>query len=107
VVPLQKPRRRQKNMFRIRVDDQSQSTTLYIEGNLVGGSVNELRRVWTDLHGQSPNKQTVIELTSVRAVDHAGYKVLRQMHEWGTRLTGSGLVIASLIEEITEAVKEI
>ena len=87
-------------MLRIRVDDLPKATTLSVEGKLIGDSVDELRRVWTDLRGQSPNKQTVVELSSVRVVDNAGCKLLRQMHEWGTRLAGSGLMIESLIEEI-------
>jgi anti-anti-sigma regulatory factor len=88
-------------MLRIRVDDQPEAMTLHVEGKLVGDSVHELRRIWTAMRSESPGKQTVIELSSVRVVDITGRKLLGQMHEWGTRLTGNGLVIAPLIEEIT------
>ena len=87
-------------MLKIRVDNQPEATTLYIEGKLVGGCVDELKRVWTTLRTEAPTKPTVIELSSVRVVDVAGRKLLTQMHEWGSKLSGTGLVIASLINEI-------
>ena len=88
-------------MFRIRVDDESKAATLYVEGKLAGDSVDELRRVWTTMRSEFPTKPTVVELSSVRVVDIAGHKLLAQMHDWGTELAGTGLVIESLINEIT------
>jgi len=73
-----------------------------IEGKLVGDSVDELRRVWTTIRSESPNKETVVERCAVRIVDRAGRKLLRQMHEWGARLAGRGLVIRPLIDEIVD-----
>jgi anti-anti-sigma regulatory factor len=87
-------------MLRIRVDDDSDATTLYVEGKLAGETVNELRRVWASVRSESPGKQTVIDLSSVRVVDCVGRKLLCQMHGWGTRLAGNGLMIGPLIEEI-------
>src|SRR5262245_34801947 len=88
-------------LFRIRVDDQPRATTLYVEGNLVGDPVDQVRKRWTSMTSESPAKQTVVELTSVRVVDRKGRKLLSQMYDWGAQLAGSGLVIGSLIEEIT------
>jgi hypothetical protein len=88
-------------MLKIRVDNQPEIITLYVEGKLVGDCVDELRRVWTTLRTEAPTKPTVVELSSVRVVDVTGRKLLSQMHEWGSRLAGSGLVIGSLINEIT------
>lgn len=90
-------------MFRIRVDDQSRAVTLYVEGRLAGDSVFELRRVWTSLRDESPEKSTTVDLSAVTVVDSMGRKLLGQMHKWGTQLSGSGLVIAPLIQEISEA----
>jgi anti-anti-sigma regulatory factor len=59
-----------------------------------------LRRVWTSVRNDSPGKPTIIDLSSVRAVDCTGHKLLSQMHGWGTRLTGAGLMIGPLIDEI-------
>jgi hypothetical protein len=90
-------------MLKIRVDNQPEATTLYVEGKLVGDCVDELRRVWTSLRTESPTKPTIVELSSVRVVDVTGRKLLSQMHEWGSQLAGSGLVIGSLINEIRGA----
>lgn len=90
-------------MLRIRVEDQPKDTTLYVEGKLSGDWVDELRRVWTSVRNESPGKQTIVNITSVRAVDSTGRKLLSQMHGWGTRLDGNGLMIGPLIEEITNA----
>jgi anti-anti-sigma regulatory factor len=88
-------------MLRIQVEQQTKLITLYVEGKLTGEAVDELRRVWTSVRNESPDKETVIDLCSVRVVDNAGRKLLSQMHGWGTRLAGSGLCITPLIEEIT------
>ena len=88
-------------MMRIRVEDQTKTTTLYVEGKLAGDCVDELRRVWTSVRNDSPGKETVIDLCAVRVVDGAGKKLLCQVYNWGTRLAGSGLCISPLIEEIT------
>jgi len=88
-------------MLRIQVDEQPDTTILRIEGRLAGDCVNELRRVWTAVRKESPQKQVLVQLLSVISVDTPGRTLLRQMHSWGTQLTGNGLVIRSLIEEIT------
>jgi len=90
-------------MLRIRVEDQPKITTLYVEGKLAGDCVDELRKVWVGIRADSPNKETVIDLCSVRFVDSAGRKLLCQMHGWGARLAGHSLTISPLIEEITSA----
>jgi anti-anti-sigma regulatory factor len=90
-------------MLRIRVEDQPKATTLYVEGKLSGECVEELRRVWTSVRNDSPGKDMVVDLCSVRVVDSSGRKLLCQMHGWGTRLAGNGLCISPLIEEITNA----
>ena len=90
-------------MLRIEVDEQPEKTIFHVEGKLAGDWVDELRRVWTAVRNESPEKQAIVELSSVMAVDNPGRKLLSQMHTWGTRLTGKGLMIRSLIEEITAA----
>ena len=88
-------------MIRINVENQSKATTLYVEGKLAGDCVDELRRVWTAVRAESPDKQTVVDLSSVRAIDGTGRKLLCQMHGWGTRLAGNGILVGPLIQEIT------
>ena len=88
-------------MLRIQIEDGPNSTTLYVEGKLTGNHVDELRRIWTSIRNESPDRQTVVDLGSVRFVDTAGKELLSQMHGVGTRLSGSGLCISALIGEIT------
>ena len=88
-------------MLRIRVEEQPEKTIFHIEGKLAGDWVDELRKVWTSVRNESPAKQAVVELTSVMTVDSPGRRLLCQMHSWGTQLTGKGLMIRSLIDEIT------
>ena len=90
-------------MLRIRIVDELQRVTLYVEGKLAGDTVNELRRVWSSVRNESPDKQMVVDIASVRVVDCTGRKLLCQMHGWGTQLAGTGLMIRPLIEEITNA----
>ena len=87
-------------MLRIRVEDQPNITTFYVEGKLAGDSVDELRKVWWSARTESPDKETVIDLCAARLVDVSGKKLLCQMHKWGARLAGNGLCITPLIEEI-------
>jgi hypothetical protein len=89
-------------MLRIQVDDQSRTATFYVEGKLVGSCVDELRKVWTATRRENPQKQTVIELTSLLLADAAGRKLLRQMHVDGAQLVGNGLMIKTLIDEIAD-----
>jgi len=90
-----------KRMLRIQVDKQPETTILRVEGRLAGDWVDELRRVWMIVRTESPEKQAVVELSSVMSVDKPGRKLLSQMYSRGTQLSGSGLIVRSLIEEIT------
>jgi anti-anti-sigma regulatory factor len=88
-------------MLKIQVDNQPEATVLYVEGKLTGDAVDEVRRVWISVRNESPDRQTVVDLSSVRCVDSSGRKLLSQMHSWGTRLAGKGLMIGALIDEVT------
>src|SRR5262245_56442560 len=90
-------------MLRIRVVDESEMVTLYVEGKLAGDVVNELRRVWSCLRDESPGKEIVVDLASVRVVDCTARKLRCQMHGWATQSARTGLMIRPLIEEITNA----
>lgn len=88
-------------MLRIEVDELPEKTIFHVQGKLAGDWVDELRKVWTTVRNESPGKQSEVELSSVMSIDNPGRKLLSQMYSWGTRLTGKGLLIRSVIEEIT------
>lgn len=90
-------------MLRIRVEDQPTATTFHVEGKLVGDEVEELRKVWTESRNRNPNGQAIVDLSSVLVVDTPARKLLSQMHQWGAQLTGTGIMITALIEEIARA----
>jgi ABC-type transporter Mla MlaB component len=75
-------------------------TTFYVEGKLTGDSVDELRRVWLATRNQHPDRQTVVNLSSLFVVDTTGKSLLSEMHGCGTQLAGRGIMIRPLIDEI-------
>ena len=87
-------------MLRVRVEDQPRVTTFFVEGKLVGDSVDELRKVWADTRDQHPDKETVVNLSSLFVVDSTGKRLLCEMHRLGTQIAGRGIMIRPLIEEI-------
>ena len=87
-------------MLRVRVDEQACVTTFFVEGKLTGDSVDELRKVWAATRNQNPDKETVVNLSSMFVVDTPGKRLLSEMHRMGTQLAGRGIMIRPLIEEI-------
>jgi ABC-type transporter Mla MlaB component len=75
-------------------------TTFYVEGKLTGDSVEELRRVWLAARNQHPDRHTVVNLSSLFVVDTTGKNLLSEMQRCGTQLSGRGIMIRPLIDEI-------
>src|SRR5437870_3187507 len=76
-------------MLRIRVDDQSKSVTLSVEGKLAGDVVDELRRVWTSLRDESPGTQLAVRSSGVDE-DSAGHS-FAGIHETKLNVLPSGV----------------
>ena len=76
------------------------STSLVVEGRLVGAYVSELERSWRATVTKESAESILVDLSSVTFVDPAGKQLLKQMYEQGTRFTAAGLLAKSLIEEI-------
>ena len=90
-------------MLRIRIEDQVRVTTFYVEGKLTGVSVDELRKAWASSRDEHPQKQTIINLSSLFLIDAVGRKLLGEMHRGGAQLAGNGIMIRPLIDEIIAA----
>jgi anti-anti-sigma regulatory factor len=88
-----------REMLRIHIVEQTAVITIYVEDRLASEAVGELRNVWESVRDRSPEKETVIDLCSVRTFDNSGSDLLSQVHKAGTRLAGNGLCIAPLIQE--------
>ena len=88
-------------MLRITVQENTDPITLRLEGKLVGDWVPELRAVWAVLQPGLQVKNVAVSLTCVCCVDDAGRRLLTEIHSTGGQLTGSGLFVRTLIEEIT------
>jgi anti-anti-sigma regulatory factor len=86
-------------MLRITVDRNVDSIAVRLEGKLVGAWVQEFRAVWSNV--QSNGSRVVISLTGVSSIDVLGRCLLAEVYGAGGRLTGSGLLAKSLIEDVT------
>jgi ABC-type transporter Mla MlaB component len=72
---------------------------LVVEGKLVKAWVGELRRCWRDAAAVS--QAITVNLAAVSFVDSEGEKLLTEMHSAGVKITGSGVMVRALIQEIT------
>ena len=88
-------------MLRITVNEDARPMAMLLEGKLVGDWVEELRAVWLRLQPALSEQRVVITLTGICGFDAAGRHLLSEIHCAGGVLTGSGLLVRTLIEEIT------
>ena len=88
-------------MFRITVQQNADSTTLQLEGRLIGPWVHELRMIWTNLRPAPGAARVVISLTEITIVDAHGRGLLTEISAAGAVLTGSGLLAQALIADVT------
>ena len=89
-------------MLRIYVRDDTQRTSFIIEGKLSGACVCELEKCWREAAAERPGKQILVNLTSVTAADTNARELLTRMHLKGAEMSGSGLLVDSILEEIRD-----
>jgi ABC-type transporter Mla MlaB component len=85
-------------MLRITIQSEDESRTLVLEGRLTRDVITEVLKTWTELACLA--KPISVDLTSVSSVDAAGRRLLTDMNARGVILTGSGVMIRGLIDEI-------
>jgi len=88
-------------MLRITTSVEGSKVILKLEGKLAGPWVEEFERCWMGTASTYKNKRLVVDLTGLSFIDPPGKKVLASAHNQGAKLIGSGLLISSVIEEIT------
>jgi anti-anti-sigma regulatory factor len=89
-------------MLKITVEKNTRSTTLRIEGRLVGPWVGELERAWRDVALEVSDGRVTVDLSDVTFVGEEGKVLLESMYAEGAKLKASGCVTRRLVEEITQ-----
>ena len=87
-------------MLRIYVRDDTQRTSFIVEGKLTAASVCELEKCWHKTAGAQPGRSILVNLTSVTFADANARELLMKMHLEGAEISGSGLLVDSILEEI-------
>lgn len=79
-------------MLRISIKYQPDSTTLRLEGKLVGPWIPELEQCWHGVTDTARPAHLIVDLAGVSWVDSSGRALLREMHSRGAALEGRGLL---------------
>jgi len=67
--------------LRITVSEESDATTLRLDGRVVGPWVNELDRAWRSLAGGLGSKKLVVDLCGISHMGLNGRQVLADIHK--------------------------
>jgi anti-anti-sigma regulatory factor len=86
-------------MLRISIKTNDLSTTVTLEGRVVGAWVDELSASWRRLL-ESASRPIRIDLDGVTFVDAAGKAVLRGMHADGAVLTANTIMMQALVDDV-------
>lgn len=79
-------------MLRISIEYRADSTTLRLEGKLVGPWIPELEHCWRGVTDTAKPAHLIVDLNGVSWVDPAGRALLREIHRSGATLEGRGLL---------------
>jgi predicted RNA-binding protein YlxR (DUF448 family) len=88
-------------MLRITINDEGVTTAIKLEGRLAGLWVDQLRRCWLRAASEHEARAIRLDLCEVGFVDEDGRKLLQQIHEAGAELRATGLMVRSILEEIS------
>ena len=88
-------------MLKITTHKEARSTTLKLEGRLVGPWVQELDRCWHELTAVADG-QVLVDLTSVTFVDSQGKELLARMRKQGVELRATGCLMRCLVDDIAK-----
>jgi ABC-type transporter Mla MlaB component len=101
-LPYQQSR---ESMLKITTLIDAESTTLRLEGRLVGPWVQELEGCWVSIVGMRKKHQCSVDLSAVTYVDSEGKDLLKKIHQQGAKLVASGCLINCLVQEISQTVR--
>jgi hypothetical protein len=84
-------------MLRITTTETENRQKWFLEGQLAGPFVAQLRSTW---HGAMKSSKCVVDLTGVTFVDEAGALVLCEMKTAGVRFIASGVDTKHLLDDL-------
>jgi anti-anti-sigma regulatory factor len=90
-------------MLRITVTQESNTTSMKLEGSIRGPWVGELEESWKRIAKQNGSGAIQIDLSAVSFADCSGRKVLFEMKNEGAILMGASTFLSHLIKEKTES----
>ena len=85
-------------MLRITITDNEFEQRWILQGRLIGEWVAELETAWKSRRQNA--RRYIVDLTDVTLVDKCGEKLLETMGRAGAELTGSGVYLNYLVDEI-------
>jgi len=89
-------------MLRISIEYRGESTTLRLEGKLIGPWIPELEQCWRGVTGTAKPAHLIVDLNGVSWVDSSGRALLREIHSTGATLEGRGLLSQLFIHWIVD-----
>jgi hypothetical protein len=87
-------------VLRIYLNEETEPTTLRLEGSLAGPWVAELEKCWRTASARRPNAAIIVELKGVTFVDDRGRDLLFQMRRKGNSLVPTGCLMKAIVEKI-------
>ena len=89
-------------MLKISIAETPTEQRLVLHGKLVGPWIDELRKVWHELHEQRGNRCPVVDLNDVTLIDDQADSLLATMLEQGAELVATGVANRWLIQALKE-----
>ena len=85
------------------MEKNTEATTLRLEGALAGEWIDEMLSCWQQLVASCDQLPVEIDLSGVTWASNEGRELLALMYRNGARLVASGVLMNSVVEEITTA----
>ena len=89
-------------MIRISKTPESARSHLLVEGKLSDGWVDALETSWLEALSELKGEPLRVDLSGVTYVDHKGRALLERMIRSGAQLQAPGLMLKTVIGEITK-----
>ena len=93
-------------MLRATVEQERDQVTLRVEGSLSGPGLLELETCWSNLIRSQGQKRIFVDLNEVTFVSREGKQLLQRLRCAGACLSGDGLLIRALLEQMAEHLPE-